>query len=233
MRLESILIHEFGHVVQGAGFDKELHARAKTAFRNAADKGLWNDGRAAQRFRRVKSVEPVSLLKELVRAFPDQSPELIRKCLDGGDILVNGKPSNSKVRITRDDKVIIVFGGEKKCYASRNHLEYWAEGFQTWYDTNRTMDHDHNHIHTRRQLEKYDPLLAALCRDVMGDSAWRFVSPRKRSGRGHLRGFDPDKAPKVEQLEHIKKAANDYYDKYWKSFWKRLADKHSPQANAE
>ena len=230
MRLESILIHEFGHVVQGAGFDKELHERAKTAFRNAVAKGLWNDGRAAQRFRRVKSVEPVSLLEELVRAFPDQSPELIRKCLDGGDILVNGKPSNSKVRITRDDKVIIVFGGEKKCYASRNHLEYWAEGFQTWYDTNRTMDHDHNHIHTRRQLKKYDPLLAAVCRDEMGDSSWRFVSPRKRAGREHLRGFDPDKAPKVEQLEHIKKAANDYYDKYWKSFWKRLAAKHSTRA---
>jgi hypothetical protein len=67
----------------------------------------------------------------------------------------------------------------------------------------------------------------------MGDSSWRFVSPRKRAGRGHLRGFDPDKAPEVEQLEHIKKAANDYYDKYWKSFWKRLADKHSPQTNAE
>ena len=233
MRLESILIHEFGHVVQGAGFDKELHERAKTAFKNATDKGLWNDGRAAQRFRRIKSVEPVSLLEALVRAFPDQSPELIRKCLDGGDILVNGMPSNSKVRVTRDDKVIIVFGGEKKCYASRNHLEYWAEGFQTWYDTNRTMDHDHNHIHTRRQLKKYDPLLAALCRDVMGDSSWRFVSPRKRAGREHLRGFDPDKAPKVEQLEHIKKAANDYYDKYWKSFWKRLADKHSTRANAE
>ena len=233
MRLESILIHEFGHVVQGAGFDKELHERAKTAFKNATDKGLWNDGRAAQRFRRIKSVEPVSLLEALVRAFPDQSPELIRKCLDGGDILVNGKPSNSKVRVTRDDKVIIVFGGEKKCYASRNHLEYWAEGFQTWYDTNRTMDHDHNHIHTRRQLEKYDPPLAALCMNVMGDSNWRFVSPRKRAGWGHLRGFDPSRTPKVKQLKHIQKAANDYYDKYWKSFWKRLADKHSPQANAE
>ena len=53
------------------------------------------------------------------------------------------------------------------------------------------------------------------------------------AGRGHLTGFDPKKSPKVEQLEHIKKAANDYYDKYWKSFWKRLADKHSPQTNAE
>ena len=233
MQLESILIHEFGHVVQGAGFDEELQERLKKAFKNAKEKGLWNDGRAAQRFRRVKSSEPVSLLKALVKYFPDQTPELIGKCLDGGDILVNGKPSNSKVKVTRDDKVLIVFGGAKKCYASRNRLEYWAEGFQTWYDTNRTMDHDHNHIHTRKQFKEYDPVFAALCREVMGEPAWRFVSPRERGGRGHLRGFDPGKTPKVEQLDHIKKAANDYYDKYWKSFWKRLADKHSPQANPE
>ena len=40
MRIESILIHEFGHVVQGAGFDKEQHARAKKAFEAAAALGL-------------------------------------------------------------------------------------------------------------------------------------------------------------------------------------------------
>jgi len=232
MRLESILIHEFGHVVHGAGFDKELQDKLTRAFKNAAEKDLWNDGRAAQRFRRVKSTEPVSLLDALVKSFPDQPPELIRRCLDGGDILVNDRPSHSKIKVTRDDKVLIVFGGAKKCYASRNRNEYWAEGFQTWYDTNRTMDHDHNHIHTREQFKEYDPVFAALCKEVMGESAWRFVSPRERSGREHLRGFDPDKAPKVEQLEHIKKAANDYYDKYWKSFWKRLADKHLPPAGA-
>ena len=44
--------------------------------------------------------------------------------------------------------------------------------------------------------------------------------------------LNPRKTPKVEQPEHIKKAANDYYDKYWKSFWKRLADKHFPPADA-
>ena len=232
MRIESILIHEFGHVVQGAGFNKEQHARVKKAFKAAAELGLWNDGRAAQRFRRVKSALPVSLLDALVKSFPDQSPELIRKCIDSGDILVNGKPSSSGVKVTRDDKVRIVFGGPKKCYASRNRNEYWAEGFQTWYDTNRTMDHDHNHIHTRKQLRHYDTELARLCYDVMGDSAWRFVSPRKRAGWGHLAGFDPQRAPKVEQPEHIKKAANDYYDGYWKSFWKRLALKHLPPAGA-
>jgi hypothetical protein len=94
------------------------------------------------------------------------------------------------------------------------------------------MDHDHNHIHTREQFKEYDPVFAALCKEVMGESAWRFVSPRERAGKEHLRGFDPKKTPKVEQLEHIKKAANDYYDGYWKSFWKRLALKHLPPAGA-
>jgi len=227
MRLESILIHEFGHVIHGAGFDKALQDRLTAAHARARAKGIWNDGRAAQRFRRVKSTTPVSLLDALVKSFPDVSPELLKKCLDGGDILVNGKPTNSKVKVAKDDKVLIVFGGPKKCYGYKYRNEYWAEGVQCWYDTNRTMDHDHNHISTREQLKAYDPLLAALCKDVLGDSKWRFVSPRKRSGRGHLKDFDPSKSPKVVDPVHIDNAAYDYYDKYWKNFWDRLRKKHA------
>ena len=88
------------------------------------------------------------------------------------------------------------------------------------------MDHDHNHIHTRVQLIKYDPLGAKLCEDVLGKPEWRFVSPRLRAGKKHLKDYDPTSAPKVSDLPHIKKAANDYYDKYWNDFWKRLYDKH-------
>ncbi len=226
MQLESILIHEFGHVIHGAGFDKELQERLTETYKQAKAKGIWNDGRAAQRFRRVKSKTPVSLFDALVKSFPDEPPELIKKCLDGGDILVNDKPTNSKVKVTEQDKVIIVFGGKKECYAGKNRSEYWAEGVQYWYDTNRTMDHDHNHIHTRKQLKTYDTGLAKLCKDVLGDSKWRFVSPRDRAGKEHLKGFDPAKAPKVVHPKHIKQAANDYYDKYWKSYWQRLRDKH-------
>ncbi len=226
MQLESILIHEFGHVIQGAGFDKELQNRVTETYKRAKAKGLWKDGRAAQRFRRVKSGKPVGLLGALVKSFPDQSPELIRKCLDGGDILVNGEPAHSKVKVTGADKVLIVFGGEKGCYAGKNRSEYWAEGVQSWYDTNRTMDHDHNHIHTRKQLKTYDPGLAALCKEVLGDSKWRFVSPRDRAGKGHLEGFDPAQSPKAVDPVHIENAAYDYYDKYWKPYWQRLRDKH-------
>ena len=49
MQLESILIHEFGHVIQGAGFDKALQDRLTECFESARAEGIWMDGRAAQR----------------------------------------------------------------------------------------------------------------------------------------------------------------------------------------
>jgi len=229
MQLESILIHEFGHVIDGAGFDAGLHERLNATYKHAKEKGLYNDGYAAQRFRRVTGTTPVSLLEALVKAFPAQAPGFLKQCLDGGDILVNGKPSNSQVEVTGDDKVLIVFGGAKACYAGLNSAEYWAEGVQDWFDTNRTMDHDHNHIHTREPFRAYDPDLAKLIADVLGDSPWRFVSPRLRAGSGHLAGYDPATAPKCPKLEHIDRAAQDYYDVYWKDYWPRLQAKYSHQ----
>ena len=231
MKLESILIHEFGHVVHGAGFDAALQERLTATFDNVKKTGIWNDGRAAQRYRRIKSEEPVSLFAALKKSFPDESPKLIRKCLNGGDILVNGKKTTAKVKVNKDDKVLIYFGGPKQCYAAKNRGEYWAEIFQCWYNTNRTMDHDHNHIHTREQLIKYDPVGAKLCEDVLGKPEWRFVSPRERDGKGHLKNFDSTKGPKVIDPPHIEKAAYDYYDKYWKDYWQRLYDKHGIKRN--
>ena len=228
MQNESILIHEFGHVIQGAGFDADLHKKIHEAFAKAKARSIWNDGRAAQRFRRVNGNEPVSLLDSLIKSFPDQSRDLLVKCLDGGDILVNGKPTNAKIKVTSKDDILIVFGGAKQCYASRNHAEYWAEGVQCWYDTNRTMDHDHNHIHTRVGIQGYDPGLAKVCEEVLGNDPWRFISPRKRAGKGHLKDFDPTNLPKVTDLPHIREAALDYYDKYWSSYWDRLHQKHFP-----
>jgi len=233
MQCESILVHEFGHVIQKAGFDKELQGRLVETFERAKAKGLWNDGFAAQRFRRVKSEKPVSLLDALVKSFPDESPELIRKCLDGGDILVNGSPTRSDVQVTKADKVLIVFGGEKDCYAANNPGEYWAEGVQYWYNaTDRLMDHDHNLVHIREQVRAYDPALAELCEEVLGDSAWRFVSPRCRAGEGHLKGFDPARAPKVVEPDIIDQANQDYYDEYWKDFWQRLRDKYADKTES-
>ncbi|MCM8530415.1 MAG: hypothetical protein NE330_04575 [Lentisphaeraceae bacterium] len=227
MRRESILIHEFGHVVHKCGFNEDQEKELTETFKRSMDAGLWRDGYAAQRFRRVKSSNPVSLLGALKKSFPDIPEKLLVKCLDSGDIIVNGKKTHSKVKVTKDDKVRIVFGGEKACYACKNKAEYFAEGFQIWFDTNRTMDHDHNHIESREQVLKYDPQFAAFLGKILLPSNWKFISPRERAGEGHLAGFNPQKSPKVVDPQHIKDAANDYYDKYWKDYWQRLAKKHS------
>ena len=226
MQLESILVHEFGHVVHGAGFDEALQKRLTATFENVKKNGIWNDGRAAQRYRRIKSESPIKLLAALKKSFPNESPELLRKCLNEGDILLNGKKANARVMVNKNDNVLIYFGGPKQCYAAKNRAEYWAEIYQCWFNTNRTMDHDHNHIHTREQLIEYDPVGAKLCEDVLGKSEWRFISPRKRVGQAHLKDYSLNLI-KVTDLPHIQKAAYDYYDTYWKDYWQRLYDKHS------
>lgn len=230
MQIESILIHEFGHVIQFAGFDDALEKRLTETYEAAKAKGIWNDGRAAQRFRRIKGDDPVSLLDALVKAFPKESPALLRNCLDGGDILVNGKTVKTDAKVSGKDEILIMFGGPKECYAIKNKAEYFAEGVQAWFDTNRTMDHDHNHIHTRAQLKEYDPGLAELCAEILGDTEWRFVSPRLRAGRDHLAGYDPKTAPSVAKSDFIDNAAQDYYDEYWTPFWQRLRDKYPTAA---
>lgn len=226
MQLESILIHEFAHVIHQSGFDAGLQQRLTDCYERAQAGGLWQDGRAAQRFRRVTGDIPVSLLSALIEWFPQQPVELLQACLEGGDILVNGAPADLETKVTKDDQVLVVFGGEKACYATRNRAEYWAEAVQCWFDTNRTMDHDHNHIHTREQLREYDEPLARLCEEVLGSADWRFQSPRKRAGKAHLEGYDPDQAPVVDTPEHIRNAGLDYYDDYWRPFWDRLQAKY-------
>lgn len=226
MQIESILIHEFGHVIHGAGFDEGLTKRWTRTFVNATTMGLWNDGRAAQRFRRITGDKPVTLLAELTKAFPEQAPVLLKNCLDGGDILVNGKPTTSDIKVTGKDQVLIVFGGKKRCYAAKNRGEYFAEGVQCWYNTNRTMDHDHNHIRTRDQLKKYDPVFAKFLADILGDNEWTFVSPRDRAGQGHLENYNPAKAPVAKSPEHIRIAGLEFFDDYWKEFWPRLQVKY-------
>ncbi len=226
MQIESILIHEFGHVIDEAGLDEGQNRKLAEAYKQAKVSSLWNDGLAALRFRRVKGDEPVSLFDALVKAFPKESADFLKRCLDGGDVLVNGKPTDSAVKVNGKDKVLIVFGGEKECYAGKNQAEYFAEGVQCWFDTNRTMDHDHNHIHTRDQLKAYDPGLAKLCEEVLGNNDWRFVSPRLRAGKDHLLGYDPTKSPAVAKDDFIETAALDYYDEYWANYWQRLRDKY-------
>ncbi len=90
-------------------------------------------------------------------------------------------------------------------YASVNHHEYFAEGVQSWFDNNRENDHDHNHVNTRAELLAYDPGLAALCREVFGDTVLKYTKPTTRL-TGHLTGYDPAKAPKFEWPKRLEKA---------------------------
>ena len=54
-------------------------------------------------------------------------------------------------------------------YAAENADEYWAEGVQSWFDVNDPPGPIHNDINTRRELEEYDPALAALIREALGE----------------------------------------------------------------
>jgi hypothetical protein len=91
-------------------------------------------------------------------------------------------------------------------YASVNHHEYFAEGVQSWFDNNRENDHDHNHVNTRAELLEYDPGLAALCREVFGETELVYTKPQTRL-KDHLAKYDPSQAPKFvwpPRLESVK-----------------------------
>ena len=55
-------------------------------------------------------------------------------------------------------------------YAATNASEYWAEGVQSWLDLNDPPGFIHNKIDTREELQAYDPALAGLIQDVLGDA---------------------------------------------------------------
>lgn len=81
-------------------------------------------------------------------------------------------------------------------YAITNRAEYWAEGTQSWFDTNRANDDQHNHVDTRDKLKAYDPTLAVLLAEVYGDADWRYTQAVTRTHLSHLQGFNPEDSPK-------------------------------------
>jgi hypothetical protein len=98
----------------------------------------------------------------------------------------------------------------KEKYAANNRMEYWAEGVQSWFDTNRPPDHDHNHVDTREELKEYDPDLAALCAEVFGEEAWRYVRPHERESAPHLNGFDRESAPRFRWPDGLEEWYREY-----------------------
>ncbi|MBL9152355.1 MAG: hypothetical protein JNK37_07720 [Verrucomicrobiales bacterium] len=107
-------------------------------------------------------------------------------------------------------------------YAGVNHHEYFAEGVQSWFDNNRENDHDHNHVNTRAELVAYDVGLAALCREVFGDTELKYTKPQTRLN-GHLAGYDPEKAPTFVWPERLVEA---------KAAIRRNAETRGQKANA-
>jgi hypothetical protein len=101
----------------------------------------------------------------------------------------------------------------KGTYAASNVSEYWAEGVQSWFDTNRQNDAQHNHVDTREELKAYDPALAKLVEEVFGDGPWRYVRPDRRKGldKGHLAGYDPAKVPTFRWEPELVEARRKHY----------------------
>ena len=103
-----------------------------------------------------------------------------------------------------DDRLKIAYdaavkkGLWKDTYAITNKAEYWAEGTQSWFDTNRANDDQHNHVDTRDKLKEYDPALATLLTEVFGDRDWRYTQAVTRTHFAHLQWFNPEQSPRFE-----------------------------------
>ena len=82
----------------------------------------------------------------------------------------------------------------KNTYAGTNMSEYWAEGVGTWFHANPGFQS----AATRAALKNYDPGLASLLTEIFGDGAWQYTLPATRTHLPHLRGFDPQEAPKLQ-----------------------------------
>jgi len=118
--------------------------------------------------------------------------------------LVNVDPTfDGRLKATYD--AAMTAGLWKGKYSSVNHHEYFAEGVQSWFDDNRENDHDHNHVNTRRELIEYDPGLAAICREVFGETEFTYTKPATRL-HGHLQGYDPSSAPTFAWPERLNRA---------------------------
>lgn len=73
-------------------------------------------------------------------------------------------------------------------YAATNRNEYWAEGVQSYFDTNRQSDAQHNQVDTRAELQDHDPRLFALIDEAFQQNEWRYTRPDRRPDeqRTHL-----------------------------------------------
>ena len=129
--------------------------------------------------------DPYSTESILVHEFAHALDQMALRSLDRG----------FEAKLRRTYRQAMQAGRWAGTYAAENMQEYWAEGVQSWFGTNRSDDDLHNHVDTRAELVAYDPELAALIGSALGRAAWRYVKPAERAVAGHLAGYDPSRAP--------------------------------------
>jgi hypothetical protein len=101
---------------------------------------------------------------------------------------------NERLRTIYNDA--LAKGLWKGTYAASSTSEYWAEGVQSWFGTNRHDDRAHNHVDTREELKAYDPDFAALIAESFPNNDFTYIRPDQRKEPGHLLGYDPKAAPR-------------------------------------
>jgi alpha-glucosidase len=102
-------------------------------------------------------------------------------CIHNQGLQAVDRTFNKKLRDTYEKA--LAKGLWKKTYAATNAGEYWAEGVQSYFDTNAPPGGVHNDVNTREKLAKYDPDLFALIDDAFRQSTWRYVRYDKRNPR--------------------------------------------------
>lgn len=127
---------------------------------------------------------------------------------------VNDLDPTFDVRLEETYETAMEAGLWKGLYAAENSREYFAEGVQSWFNTNRPPDAIHNHVDTREELIEYDPALGALCREVFRDNDWRYqrTDHPARANEPHLKTLLRNKLPKFAWTQE-EQAAFDALDK--------------------
>jgi alpha-glucosidase len=107
----------------------------------------------------------------------------------------------------------------KNTYAAENAAEYWAEGVQDFWDCNKQSrdgraDGIHNHVNTREELREYDPNLAALIEETLGNNPWRYtryIDRHKEFVQKHKSDYNVEQIPQGKVIP-VPKSIIERYD---------------------
>ena len=88
-----------------------------------------------------------------------------------------------------------------------NKDEYWALGVNVWFHTQHSGP-----VKTHDALKAYDPSLALLIVEVLGDHNWRHTSPAVRTHLPHLQGFNSQSSPQLKFPPGVEEAYEELRD---------------------